>query len=68
MSEHYNIILFTSATEDYAQEIKELIDPKGFFVQQAVSRSHCVFSKKQVRSADRDHHEGLEGLPQPGPQ
>lgn len=37
----YHIVLFTSATQEYADEVREIIDPDGAYIKAVFSRKHC---------------------------
>ena len=52
MCTHFTIVLFTSATQEYAEEIRDLIDPDGKFIRAVLSRKHCVETANKV---DRSH-------------
>lgn len=52
LSQIYTLILFTAATEQYADEIRELIDPLECYFKLVLSRNHCLKSKKNVRDVN----------------
>lgn len=39
-------MLFTSATDEYAHEVKDLLDPDGKFFEAVFSRDHCTRSRR----------------------
>lgn len=53
MSSHFNLILFTAATQEYANEVRDLIDPTGTIFKHVLSRRHCVNTAKQVAFSDQ---------------
>jgi TFIIF-interacting CTD phosphatase-like protein len=44
----YTLVLFTSATQAYADEVWELIDPNHKYFAGVFSRKHCVEAKNKV--------------------
>lgn len=49
----YNLVLFTSATQEYAEEIRDLIDPERKYFKDVLSRKHCLETKNKVRTANQ---------------
>lgn len=48
ISAHFTLVLFTSATQEYADEIRELIDPDGKYIKAVLSRKHCAETTNKV--------------------
>lgn len=46
LAEYYEIYIFTSATKDYADKIMEILDPNRKIFSGALSRNHCLRTKK----------------------
>lgn len=61
---HYDVVLFTTALQEYGLEVQELINPDGSLIKGIFSREHCVLSKRQVHLADADTDEESEDVPE----
>ncbi len=42
LSELYEIVIFTASERVYAQQVVDLLDPKGAFVKCVLSQEHCI--------------------------
>ena len=42
MSHHYELVLFTAATSEYAEKIAAVIDPKCIYFSAVMSREYCL--------------------------
>lgn len=58
LSNHYELVLFTAATREYADYFLRLIDPRGLFGDNVLTREHCKFDGefaiKDLRLLGRD--------------
>ena len=58
LSHHYELVLYTAATREYADYFLRLIDHKGLFKSNILTREHCVFENeyaiKDLRLLGRD--------------
>ena len=46
LSAHFSLVLFTSATDEYAQEVRDIIDPQGHLFEAVFCRDHCTRSRR----------------------
>ncbi len=64
VTQHYDVVLFTTALQEYGLEVQELINADGSLIKGVFSREHCVLSKRQVRFAHPDAHQESEDVPE----
>ena len=58
LDKHYELVLYTAATREYADYFLRLIDHKGLFKNRILTREHCSFENdyaiKDLRLLGRD--------------
>lgn len=42
---HYNLVVFTASTDEYAKAIVDIIDPHQRSIQGILSRNHCYYER-----------------------